>query len=103
MSTRPPPPGGEYSAASIPMRVRKQPRSSRPPVNSAICGMSPSLRVLGSRAVPAEMLVVPQSFVPATVIMRRHLPICMTRGTLFPVGTPVSLNEPSAPVNANVT
>ena len=46
---------------------------------------------------------MPQSLVLGTVIMRRHLPICRTRGTLEPVGTLFSLNDPSAPVNANVT
>ena len=75
-------------------------------MSSAIWGMSPSMWLRGRRACPVPesgSFVVPQSATLGTVMMRRHLPICTTRGTFLPVGTPVSVNEPSAPVNAKVT
>ena len=36
----------------------------------------------------------------ATVICRRHLPVCMTTGMFAPDGTPLSENRPCASVSA---
>ena len=85
------------------MFVSKQPRSSQPPVRSAICGISPSLRFLGRRSVPSGTVVVAQDVGMSTVVVRRHFPSSTTRGMPLPVGTPFNVKAPVASVMATVT
>ena len=68
--------------------------------------MLPSLRFAGRRACPGPdsgTAVVAQSAMLATVMVRRHLPTCMTSGTFLPVGTSFSVNAPVWSVSATAT
>ena len=98
---RPVPESLVNSFSSIPTDRRRHSTASEPPVASAMSGMSPSLLFLGRRVWFLSVSAVDaQAGTLATVIWRRHLPVCMTSGMFAPDGTFFSEKRPCASVSA---
>ena len=88
----------------MPMRRIRHSSASAAPVVTAILGMFPSAWVRGSRVwFLSVSALFGQVWMVGIVICRRHLPICMTSGTLVVVGTgsSVIVKRPCVSVSAD--
>src|SRR3954463_14205904 len=86
----------------MPSLVRMHASGSQPPVTTAIRGISPSVRFLGSLNMPSGSAVSVHATISGTITVRRHLPVVMMIGTFIPGGTPSRWNLPSGSVVALV-
>src|SRR6185295_18303751 len=87
----------------MPTFSKRHSKGSASPLAMAIFGMSavlpsPSKRFLGKRELSLATALSMHEVTVGNVILRRHLPICTTRGMPAPEGTLFSVNFPSAPV-----
>ena len=96
MWMRPAPVLSVNSTGSTPIVCSAHSKLSRP-VEMAMCGRCPSLWFFGRRVRSAPTAVSVQADTSGmTTPSRRHLPICTTRGTFAPAGTPLRVKVPSA-------
>jgi hypothetical protein len=84
--------GGTNSESEMPMCRKKHSAGSQPLVN-AMSGMSPSIEFAGKRNFIAGVAGFGISFgshalTVSPVSCRLHLPVCATRVTFVPLGTP---------------
>ena len=91
-------PAVAISLSSMPSLRTRHSSASAEPVEMAILGRLPSLRLRGSRVSVAGSGVVAHCGTLAMVITRRHLPIENTTGMLAPTGTSVSVKSPFSSV-----
>jgi len=88
-----------YSLASMPIFGRMHASGSQPPVTAAIFGMSPSLRLRGSRSMLPATGLSTHCFTWGRTNWRRHLPIWTTSGMFEPTGTSLRTKSPFASVS----